>query len=42
MAKSREVLDKSSSARPETHRICNVVPSRNTDKDWAYRRGNSG
>ena len=35
MAKSKKVLDKSSSSRPETHRICNVVPSRNTENDWA-------
>ena len=35
MAKSKKVLDKSSSSRPETHRICNVVPSRNTETDWA-------
>src|SRR3954453_2926679 len=35
MAKSKKVLDKSSSSRPETHRFCNVVPSRNTETDWA-------
>ena len=35
MAKSKKVLDKSYSSRPETHRICNVVPSRNTETDWA-------
>src|SRR5512137_2685192 len=22
------------SARPESHRICNLVPSRNTERDW--------
>ena len=24
-------------ARPETHRICNLVPSRNTEKDWQFQ-----
>ena len=35
MAKSKKVLGKSSSARPYSDRICNVVASRNTETDWA-------
>jgi C1A family cysteine protease len=34
MAKRKKATAKSSSVRPETHRICNVVPSRNTESDW--------
>ena len=35
MAKRKTALTKSSSVRPETHRICNLVPSRNTENDWS-------
>jgi hypothetical protein len=35
MAKTKKPAVRSSSVRPESNRICNVVPSRNTDKDWA-------
>ena len=27
---------KRSSTRAESHRICNIMPSRGTDKDWPY------
>lgn len=32
MAKTKKT--RASSARPQSHRICNVVPSRNTENDW--------
>ena len=35
MAKRKKPAGESSSARPESHRICNLVPSRNTENDWA-------
>ena len=35
MAKSKKVLGKSSSGRPYSDRICNVVASRNTETDWS-------
>jgi C1A family cysteine protease len=30
-------MARSQPARPETDRICNLVPSRNTDKDWQFQ-----
>jgi len=35
MAKRKKVSRTSSSSRPESERICNLVPSRNTETDWA-------
>src|SRR6267378_2506311 len=34
MAKTKK--SGSSTARPESDRICNVVPSRNTENDWTF------
>lgn len=34
MATRKKPAAKPSSVRPESNRICNVVPSRNTEKDW--------
>ena len=34
MAKAKK--SKSSSARPESNRICNLVPSRATENDWSF------
>ncbi len=35
MANPKKATVKSDSVRPETHRICNLVPSRDTQTDWA-------
>ena len=36
MATRKKPALKSSSVRPESNRICNLVPSRNTENDWTF------
>lgn len=36
MAKSAKPKKAATSGRPETQRICNLLPSLDTDKDWTY------